>query len=139
MVDITTLDHVVDMVLLKVKTRPNRKSRTCLMISDAQITLTKKNMVSNNTIGYNLSSSYVFNDIIICKLLYGGKKKIMIMSSNSSQTLFSIGLNQMITCFTLPFEPRAIALVFKKESDDGYCCVCLMLQKALTSLSVRTI
>ena len=44
-----------------------------------------------------------------------------------------------MTCFSLPFEPRAFALVYKKDSVDGYCCASLMLNDALTSLSVRKI
>ena len=54
-----------------------------------------------------------------------------------SQNLFAIGLDKVVTCFSLPFEPRAFALVYKKDSAGGYCCACLMLNNALTSLSVR--
>ena len=43
-----------------------------------------------------------------------------------------------MTCFSLPSEPRAIALVFKKDSTDGYYCACLMLNDVYTSLSVSS-
>ena len=42
-----------------------------------------------------------------------------------------------MTCFSLPSEPRAFALVYKKDGADGCCCASLMLNDALTSLSVR--
>ena len=53
-----------------------------------------------------------------------------------SQELFTVGLDQVVTCFSLPSEPRAFALVYKRDSADGYCCVSLMLNDALTSLTV---
>ena len=53
-----------------------------------------------------------------------------------SQNLFAVGLDQVVTCFSLPSEPRAFALVYKKDGADGYCCANLMLNDALTSLSV---
>ena len=53
-----------------------------------------------------------------------------------SQELFTVGLDQVMTCFSLPSEPRAFALVYKKDSADGYCCASLILNDALTSLTV---
>ena len=50
--------------------------------------------------------------------------------------MFSVELDQVETCFSLPSEPRAFALVYRRDSADGYCCASLMLNDALTSLTV---
>ena len=104
---------LVELATTTVKNRQNKKCRITLMISDTSVEL-------------------LINKLVSLILLMCVQK----LKFTYSQKLFTVGLDQVVTCFSLPSEPRAFALVYKRDSAGGYCCASLMLNDALTSLTV---
>ena len=112
-VDTSNYVSLVELATTTVKNRQNKKCHTTLMISDTSVEL-------------------LINKLVSLILLMCVQK----LKFTYSQKLFTVGLDQVVTCFSLPSEPRAFALVYKKDGAGGYCCASLMLNDALTSLTV---